>query len=454
MHGLSTVTSLQQQLRQGRVTSEYLVRQALDQIADTTGQGKFAFIRVFADQAIEQARLSDAGRRAGHVRSAIEGLPVSVKDAFDVAGLPTTAGSTVLADQPAARAHATLVQRLIDAGGILVGRTNMSEFAFSGVGINPHYGSPSCPWDRQTGRIAGGSSSGAGVAVADGMSVISLGTDTGGSVRIPAAFCGVTGFKPTARRLPAQGMVPLSTSLDSSGPLAPSVACCAVADAILSGRPQDTPSEIPSLDGLRLAVPACALADHVESYVQSTFQHALDVLASAGAHIEIIDLPEFNQHAYINRHGGLAAPEAWHWHQPFFADHEKAYDPRVVTRLLCGRDMQAHDYIDVLRARERWIAAVERQLQWHDALLMPTAPILPPPISQLSACDDAYFPSHGAILRHTSLINFLDGCALSIPCHEPGQPPVGLMIAGPSLSDARVLAIGQAIEQQLQAQSP
>src|SRR5690625_3866537 len=244
MSALPTIQSLQKDLSDGRTSSVSLTRAALDRIADPAGEGSRAFTQVYEDQAHKAAEASDILRQAGLVRSPLEGLPISVKDLFDVAGQTTTAGSVVLKDQPAATRNALIVQRLLDAGAVLVGRTNMTEFAFSGLGLNPHYGTPSSPWDRQTGRIPGGSSSGAGVAVADQMSVFSLGTDTGGSIRIPSAFCGITGFKPTARRVPADGALPLSFTLDSSGPLAASVECCAIVDAILAGQPADRKSVV------------------------------------------------------------------------------------------------------------------------------------------------------------------------------------------------------------------
>lgn len=448
---LPTLTDLQSQLDQRRITSLELVQAALDRIADPQGEGGRAFTRVYASQALEAARASDALRRLGHVRSPLEGLPVSVKDLFDVAGDVTTAGSVVLGKNAAASQHATVVQRLVDAGAILVGRTNMTEFAFSGLGINPHYGSPSSPWDRATGRISGGSSSGAGVAVADGMSVMSLGTDTGGSVRIPAAFCGVTGFKPTARRIPSQGSVPLSFSLDSIGPLAGSVHCCAVTDAILSGQPLQRDGGIPDLAGLRFAVPATMILDDADDHVAAVFDQTLSRLSAAGARIETIRIPEFERLPYINRKGGLIAAEAWAWHEDWIASHEADYDPRVVSRILRGRDMSASDYIQVQQTRAAWIAAVQERLAWQDALLMPTAPVVAPMIRELEASDDAYFPANVTILRNPTFINFLDGCALSVPCHPAGTAPVGLMIAAAAMQDARVLAIGTAIERQLRA---
>lgn len=448
MSTLPTIHGLQQSLNNNETSAVQLVQAALDRIADPAGQGACAFTRVYAQQALSAAKASDLLRAAGQARSALEGLPVSVKDLFDVAGDTTTAGSVVLEDQPAATHNAPAVQRLLDAGAILVGRTNMTEFAFSGLGINPHYGSPSSPWDRQTGRISGGSSSGAGVAVADQMSVVSLGSDTGGSIRIPAAFCGITGFKPTARRIPSDGAVPLSFSLDSTGPLAASVQCCAIVDAILAGQSAHELNP-PTPDQLRLAVPSTMILERADEHVATVFEKALSTLKAAGAQIDVIELPEFNQLPYINRKGGLIAAEAWAWHEKHIEQGHDRYDPRVISRILRGREMTASDYIEVMQKRVTWIHAVNRRLAFYDALLMPTSPITAPAISDLQADDDAYFGANATILRNPTFINFMDGCGLSIPCHPKGSAPVGLMVAGPAMHDATILNVGLTVERVL-----
>lgn len=457
-----TIFELQAALASGAATSLTLTQQALDHAEDPAGQGKTVFTRIYRESALAAARASDALRQAGLRRSPLEGLPISVKDLFDVAGEPTLSGSKVLRDAPAARHHAVVVQRLLNAGAILTGKTNMVEFAFSGVGLNPHYGTPSSPWDRETGRIPGGSSSGAGVAVADGLSVVSIGSDTGGSVRIPSAFCGVTGFKPTARRVPTQGALPLSTTLDSLGGLAPSVACCAVVDAILSDtldrdRFDNADAQDPSFgivtpvptQRLHLAVPANVVMDGADDTVRATFERAIQCLKQAGATVTPIVIPEFDQLADINGKGGFTGAEAWAWHQSLLATREQDYDPRVASRILRCRTMTAADYIELIERRRTWIAAVEQRLQEYDALLMPTTPIVAPAIQALVDSDEAYFAANRLILRNPTFINFLDGCALSIPCHPRGQAPVGLMIAGPAMSDRHILNVGSAIEQAL-----
>jgi len=442
---LPTIEQLQASLERGDTTSEALTAEALARIDDPRGEGSRAFTQVYHEQALASARASDMLRSAGLVRSPLEGLPVSVKDLFDVAGQVTWSGSAVLRDAPPATGHAAIVSRLLASGAILVGKTNMTEFAFSGLGINPHYGTPRSPWDRHTGRIPGGSSSGAGVAVADGMSAVSIGTDTGGSVRIPSAFCGLTGFKPTARRVPTMGAFPLSGSLDSIGPLAASVNCCATVDAVLTGQALVAPAPART-EHLRLAVAGNTVLEGADETVRTAFAKAIQALRRAGAQVEMLELPEFSRLADINRQGGFVCAEAWAIHRELLDRSQAGYDPRVASRILRGRDISAADYIDLLQIRRRWIASVERRLAPFDALLLPTAPVIPPAIDALSASDEAYFAANGLILRNPTLINFLDGCALSLPCHAQGEAPVGLMVAGPAMRDIHILNAGRAIE--------
>lgn len=442
---LPTINELQQALSSGETSSLALTQAALARIEDPHGEGARAFTKVYREQALAAAQASDTLRSAGLSRSPIDGLPISIKDLFDVAGEVTLAGSVVLEDALPANRNATIVQRLMNAGAIIVGKTNMTEFAFSGLGLNPHYGTPSSPWDRDTGRIPGGSSSGAGVSVADRMSIAAIGTDTGGSVRIPSAFCGLTGFKPTARRVPSEGSLPLSFSLDSIGPLAASVACCAVLDAILSGKPIVAP-QVPELKQLRFAVPADTVLDGADDHVRSVFEQTLRRLEQDGAQIDVIALPELQQLAQINRLGGFVCAEAWAWHHKLLTEQGERYDPRVASRMLRGKDMSAADYIELQQARAAWIAAVEQRLRQYDAMLMPTVPVVAPAIHELQSSDEAYFKANGLILRNPTFINFLDGCALSIPCHPSGSAPVGLMVAGPAMSDRHILDVGTAIE--------
>ncbi|MCO5733279.1 amidase [Rhizobium sp. SSA_523] len=442
---LPTVQTVSAELDAAVTTSDRLTRQALDRINDPDGEGARAFIRLNAQRSLKLAEASDAMRAAGHKRSLLEGLPISVKDLFDVAGERTTAGSLALTHARPAAQDSPVVRRLLSAGAVITGTTNMSEFAFSGIGINPHYGTPRNPFDRATGRIPGGSSSGAAISVTDGMAVAAIGTDTGGSIRIPAALCGLTGFKPTARRVSAEGVVPLSTSLDSIGPIAASVACCAAIDAVLSGNAHLSGRPLP-LRGLRLAVPQTVVLSNMDATVAAAFDRALTVLSRHGAHVVEIELPAFSEVAGIYARGGLVAPEAYAWHKDLLENLGDRYDPRVRLRILRGKELSAADYIDALDVRRRWVATVEDQIAGYDALIMPTVPVIAPELGPLIESDEAFFAANGLILRNPTMINFLDGCALSIPCHRGDEAPVGLMVAGAAMKDRTILAVGQAIE--------
>ena len=374
----------------------------------------------------------------------LAGIPVSVKDLFDVAGQVTMAGSTVLATAPPASADAIAVARLRAAGAVLVGRTNMVEFAFSGVGINPHYGTPVNPADIETERIPGGSSSGAAVSVATGAALVGLGSDTGGSLRIPAALCGIVGFKSTASLVPANGAVPLSTSLDTVGALTRSVRDAVTVHEILSARAVHL-AEKP-LSSCRLAVARTLMQDGMSSTVAAAFEKSLHLLRQAGATIEEIALEELDELASINATGGLSAAQSHAWHRKLLTDHEAQYDPRVALRILRGARMSAADYIDLLAARQSWIARMEARLVGFDAVLSPTVPIVAPSIASVLHNDEEFFRINSVLLRNTSVVNMLDGCAISIPCHMPGQLPVGLMLWHAALHDDAVLDLALQVE--------
>jgi aspartyl-tRNA(Asn)/glutamyl-tRNA(Gln) amidotransferase subunit A len=425
-------------------TSRKLVEQCLSRIDDKSGEGGRVFLKVNAADALAAAEYHDRLRAHGASPSPFAGIPVSIKDLFDIAGEVTTAGSVVLRGAAAAARDAPCVARLRAAGFIPIGRTNMTEFAFSGLGINPHYGTPLNPHDRAAARIPGGSSSGAAVSVTDGMAFGALGTDTGGSCRIPAALCGIVGFKPTAHRVPTKGAFPLSTSLDSVGPLAATVACCAVLDAVLAGEPAADLPAFP-VGGLRLAVPQTMVLDGVEPAVARAFDAALTALRKAGARIVDIPLRELSELAQINAKGGLAAAESYAIHRALIAKAEKMYDPRVLTRLLRGQEQDAADYIDLVSARADFIHRVAAVTAPYDALVMPTVPVTAVPVADLVA-DEAYRQVNFLVLRNPSVANFLDRCSISIPCHRDGEAPVGLMLIGEHGADRRLLAIAAAIE--------
>ncbi len=431
-------------LADGSTTSRALVEECLARITDPAGEGARAFIKIDPGWALALADAMDALRRVGRAPGRYAGIPVGLKDLFDVAGQPTPAGSRVLADAPPAAAHAPVVARMLGAGFVPVGRTNMTEFAFSGLGINPHYGTPLSPWDRAAGRIPGGSSSGTAVAVADGMAVAGLCTDTGGSCRIPAAFCGVVGHKPTARRVPIAGVLPLAPSLDSVGPLAPSVACCAVIDAVLAGE-TPVPPEPASLSGLRLAVPQNLVLDGLDATVATAFARTLSVLERAGARLFHTRFPEFEEIQMVNAKGGFAASEAYAWHRALLAEKGGGYDPRIRVRIARGERMSAADYLDVVAARARLVAQFDARTREYDCVVMPTVPIVPPRVADLDD-EGEYNRINMLILRNTALGNFLDRCAISLPCHRVGEAPVGLMLMGETLGDARLFRIAAGVE--------
>src|SRR5262245_8394155 len=429
----------------GGGSSRALVEQCLARIADRTGEGERVFLKVHGADALAAADLYDRLRARGAAPSPFAGIPISIKDLFDVAGDVTTAGSRALKDaEPAAR-DAPSVARLRAAGFIPIGRTNMTEFAFSGLGINPHYGTPLNPYDRRAGRIPGGSSSGAAVSVTDAMALGALGTDTGGSCRIPAALCGIVGFKPTAHRVPTAGAFPLSTSLDSIGPLATTVACCAVLDAVLAGEPAAELAPFP-VAGLRMAVPQTMVLDGLEPGVARAFEAALDALRKAGARIVDIPLHELGELTQINAKGGFAAAESYAIHRALIAKAEKTYDPQVLTRILRGQEQSAADYIDLVAARADFIRRVAAVTAPYDALLMPTTPLTAPRLADLAA-DDSYRKVNFLMLRNPAIVNFLDRCSISLPCQRAGDAPVGLMLIGEHGADRRLLAIAAAIEQ-------
>lgn len=444
-----TLAHWRKELVTGRCTARELLEQALD-AALHGSEAQETFLAVHADAARAGADAIDRLRGAGIPLPSLAGIPISIKDLFDEAGHVSRAGSRVLAEASLAQADAAIVRRLRAAGAVIVGRTNMTEFAYSGLGLNPHHGTPRNPWDRAAGRIPGGSSSGAAVSVTDGMAVAAIGTDTGGSVRIPSALCGLTGFKPTAERVAQDGCLPLSRSLDSIGPLAHSVACCAELDAVLSGA-QPAPLHAARLQGRQFALPRTLAFDAIDSTVATAFENARRRLEAAGAVFVDLDIPEFAELAHINRLGGFIAAEAWAWHAPLLAQREADYDPRVATRIRRGATMTAAEYITLQAERRHWIAAVGARLRDFDAVLMPTVPVVAPRITDVDASEAAYTSANLLMLRNPTLINFLDGCALSLPCHRAGDAPVGLMVAGTHGQDTQILSLGAAIEQVLSA---
>ena len=444
---MEPIKNIADDLNAGRVSSRELVEQALARIEDSNGEGHRAFTKIHGDAARAAAAAQDSMRGNGIVLSPIAGLPFSVKDLFDVAGDVTTAGSTILKSNAPATKDATSVARLRQAGGIVIGRTNMTEFAYSGLGINPHYGTAKNQWDRETGRIPGGSSAGAAVSVTDGMASFALGSDTGGSIRIPSSFCGLTGFKPTTRRVPATEAYPLVPTLDTAGPLAPTVSCCAIIDAILAGEEPILPSPL-TLNGLRLAVPQTLVLDKLDDHVANCFSETLSRLSKAGANIIEIAFSELGEIPKINAGGGIYA-EAYVAHRSQIDEHAEEYDPRVRGRLIRTKDISAVDYLVAMQERDALIKQANKVTAAYDAIILPTTPTVAPSIKSLEDDDELYVATNMLTLRNTFCFNFLDRCALSIPMHPAGEGPAGLMVVGETMGDKKLLSVGLAIENAL-----
>jgi len=439
-----TIAKLADDLEAGRTSSRKLVEECIARIADPNGEGQRAFIHVDKHASLAAADAMVGLRKANAAPSRFAGIPVSIKDLFDIKGQVTRAGSRALEDSSPAEADATVVARLRRAGFIVIGRTNMTEFAYSGIGINPHYGTPKSRWQRNVGHVPGGSSSGAAVSIADGMAYGALGTDTGGSCRIPAAYNGIVGYKPTQQRVPLDGGVPLSFTLDSFGPLANSTQCCATLDAVLADEPMPVLQPRP-IKGMRLAVPTTVALDELDEAVAKTFERALAVLSRAGALIEHIEMPEFLDVGVINAKGGFSAAESYAWHRYLLTSKGDVYDPRVSARILRGEAISAADYIDLINARRSLIARAASRVAPYDALVMPTTANTPPRIADL-ADDKAFTVENLRSLRNCTLINTIDGCAISLPAHREGEVPVGLMLASSGGADRRIFELAAGME--------
>ncbi|PUE46532.1 amidase [Limnohabitans sp. 2KL-51] len=392
-------------------------------------------------------------------KSPLAGLAVSIKDLFDIQGQITQAGSIVLKNQPPAQTDCLAVARLRAAGAGLIGRTNMVEFAFSGIGTNPHHGTPAAwdgLYDQAVGgpgqpHAPGGSSSGAAVSVATGAAFIGLGSDTGGSIRVPAALNGIVGFKNTARLVPTQGALPLSTTLDTVCAMTRTVRDAILAHEVLSAR--HVPAGQRPLSGYRLAVVKSLMQDGMDATVSRAFEQSLNTLRAAGARIDEIALTELNGLAPMMSTGGFSPAEGFAWHREWLDRDSARYDPRVLQRLMRGSDMKAYEYMDLVEARRQWIRSVETELVGYDAVLSPTTPITGPKISDVAPGaerDAEFFRINGLLLRNTSVVNTLDGCGISLPCHAPGTLPVGLMAWHAAMHDDTILQLSLLLEPLLQ----
>ncbi|HEY1473416.1 MAG TPA: amidase [Pseudolabrys sp.] len=416
---------------------------ALMCIDDLRGEGMRACLTVYRHAARAAADAADARMRDGISLGPLDGAILTIKDLFDVAGEVTRAGSKVLEEEgKPATADAPVVHALRAGGAVIVAKTNMTEFAFSGVGINPHYGTPGNPADRK--RIPGGSTSGGAVAVADGMCEIAIGSDTGGSTRVPGALCGVVGFKPSRQRISTAGAFPLSQSIDSIGPIARNVADVAKADAIMAGD-EWMPLEPAPLANLRVGIAQGMPLENLDETVAKRFPQAIDVLEHTGCRLSNEKLPLLDGMTRVNSRGGVQPAEAFTLHRDRLGRRGAAIDQNVRTRLERARGISAADYIEMVNERAALIAEMDARLVDIDVLVMPTTPIVAPTIEEL-APPDVFARKNAMLLRNTAIWNFFDCCAVSLPLPREGGLPTGLMLVARNGHDHRLLRIAAAVE--------
>jgi aspartyl-tRNA(Asn)/glutamyl-tRNA(Gln) amidotransferase subunit A len=418
------------------------LEEALARIADPKGEGVRTCLTVYSDAARAAADAADARVRASMSLGPLDGVIVSIKDLFDVAGEPTRAGSKVLADAPPAAVDAPVVHRLRAAGSVIVAKTNMTEFARSILGLNPHYGTPGNPADRT--RVPGGSSSGPAVAVADGMCEIAIGSDTGGSVRAPAAFCGIVGFKPSKWRVPTEGAFPLSYTLDSIGPMARTVADCATADAVMAGE-ENRPIKPVPLAGLRLAIPQ-ELLKNLDNTVATRFSAATTALGKADVRLAEQSLTLLDDMVSATSKANFSDVESYAIHRERLASKGEDYDPIVRSRIEQGGSTSAADFMIMMREHARLVRAMDLRLEDLDALVLPTMPTVAPKLSEV-ATPETFLAKQAILVRNTSWVNFFDLCAISLPLPREGGLPVGLMLVARNGYDHRLLRISAAMEQ-------
>jgi aspartyl-tRNA(Asn)/glutamyl-tRNA(Gln) amidotransferase subunit A len=419
------------------------LEQALTRIADPSGEGKRACLTIYADAARAAANAADARAKAGKPIGPLDGAIVSIKDLYDVAGEVTRAGSRVLADEGlVAAADAPVVKRLRQAGAVIIAKTNMSEFAFSGVGANPHFGTPGNPFDRA--RAPGGSTSGGAVAVADGMCEIAIGTDTGGSTRIPAALCGLVGWKPSKQRVPTEGAFPLSFTLDSIGPMAKSVAECALADAVMAGEAAPTLAPV-SLSGLRFGIWQGMPFDGVDATVSAAWSAAVARLSQAGVRFSDEKISLVEDMMQVNAKGGFAPAEAYAIHRERLKRDGAGVDPFIRVRIERGGTVPSYDYIDMAQMRRRLVPAMDARMAELDALVLPTTPIVAPTIAE-AAESEGFGRKNAMLLRNTNPVNFFDLCAISLPLPRQNGLSTGLMLVGRNGQDRRLFNIAAAVE--------
>ncbi len=419
----------------------------LSRLANRAADEK-VFTKLYAEAARAAADASDARERAGVSLGPLDGTIVSIKDLFDVAGEPTTAGSLMLKDTAPRRRDAAIVNRLRQAGAVIIGKTNMTEFAFTAIGDNMHFGTPGNAADASL--IPGGSSSGAGVSVGEGTSEISIGSDTGGSIRIPASLNGVVGFKPTARRVPLTGAYPLSSTLDSIGPLALGVAACALADAAMSG--EDLPPlHLPlSLAGLRVGIPRGRLFEDTESEIGTGFDRSLAKIEQAGSRLIDISIDDLiTDLRAATKRGSIAAMEGAEVHADWLATGASVpVDPYVSGPLSRATAIPTPIYIRALRRRAALCIVMEERLLSVDVLALPTTPVTAPTVVSMAADSALRERTEGLLLRNTQVANQFDLCAISLPM--PGMTlPAGLMLVARNGHDHHLLRIAAEVERLL-----
>ena len=409
---------------------------------------KAVFIELSPERAMADARAASERIRSGRSRGLLDGIPIAWKDLFDVAGMVTRAGSAVFAGNPPAVEDADVVAAVAAAGMVSVGRTNLNEFAFSGLGLNPHYGTPVNPCSTDGHRLPGGSSSGSGVAVAAGLVPVAMGTDTGGSIRIPAAFNGIVGYKATRGRYSMRGVYPLAKSLDSLGPLCHTVQDAVRIDAAMRGLPApDIKRGI--VAGLKLLVPRTVVFDGAEPGVVAAVEAAIERLVEAGAIVRRTEMPIFAEiFDMMAKRGALVTAEAFALHRERLAgDEAERMDHRVVARARLGEKISLVDYVETLNTRERMIAEMARIVEPGEIITFPTVPHVAPKVAPLLESDEAFFAMNGKTLRNTLIGNFLDWCGVSIPCGtgDAGMP-VGLLLSGLPHTDEHLLGVALAAE--------
>ncbi len=452
-----SIAALGRRLRSGELSPVALTEALLGRIADLDGS-LGAFQLVSADRALAAARAAQANLAAGQDLGPLHGIPYAAKDLFDVGGLPTTAGTRLLGDN-IAHADAAVVARLARAGMILLGKTKTVQFAYGGAGVNRDLGTPHNPWHR-THHLPGGSSSGSAVSVAAGMAPAALGSDTGGSVRIPAALCGITGLKTTVGQVSRAGVYPLSFSLDSVGPLTRSVEDAALlyqamqgpdaGDDSTHGRAlQDVMTGLrDGVAGLRIGIAETVFWDDAHPQVAAAVRASAEVFEALGAHVRSFDFPAAADAVALNPGGLVIAAEAYAVNRRFIDEHYDELDPIVASRMIKGRDIAAVDYLQTTHDWKRLRLEAVRQLMDVDALLCPTTPIPACTLAEVSDDMEVYSHMNLMYLRNTAIGNILDLCGLSVPCGLTGDGlPIGLMIYARPFREDVVLRIGHAYQQ-------